>query len=537
MAALALVLTAAAPAAASAAVRYAAPNGVNSGSCDVAAKCTLERAIEHAANNDEVVVTGGTYNVTTQIGFAFDPPTLNVHGDGMGAAAPKLVFSGSGSLSVVGSAQSVLSDIRAEGGGLTTIGTLQRVNVQTGGGGTACAALNVLDSVCYSPSGRGVTVNLGNGLVRNVTAFGGQYGFVSETSSPGPANVEIVNTIARGGTADLFVHGTSGGFEADVAVRYSNFRPAEVDESGTGSTITFGVGNQSSDPALVNPGLGDFHQTPPSPTRDAGEGAIGLDFEGQPRQLGRATDIGADEMTAAPDAATLAASEITGSAATLHGVIGPGGEPTLYRFEYGVSPILNRSTPDGTTGATPTGEAVSARVEGLEADTTYSFRATGANTIGSASGATLTFTTSNDDREPPLLGSVRLTRRSFAVGRRFTPLTAAKRGTTLSFRASERGTAVIAVQRPRPGRRRAGRCVAPGRARPGARRCTRWTSSFSLDRAVSTGTTRVPFTGRVGSRRLSRVLRPGRYRFRITARDRAGNRSDPEVIAFRVVRG
>jgi hypothetical protein len=57
-----------------------------------------------------------------------------------------------------------------------------------------------------------------------------------------------------------------------------------------------------------------------------------------------------------------------------------------------------------------------------------------------------------------------------------------------------------------------------------------------LTRTVGVGTTRVPFSGRIGTRRLSRTLSPGRYRFRMTVKDKADNRSEPAVISFRVVR-
>ena len=82
------------------------------------------------------------------------------------------------------------------------------------------------------------------------------------------------------------------------------------------------------------PETGDFHQSLISPTRDMGESTPpGLDFEGEPRPVGASTDIGADESTAAPEAATLAATDITGTAATLHGTVDTGGATTEYRFE------------------------------------------------------------------------------------------------------------------------------------------------------------------------------------------------------------
>jgi hypothetical protein len=46
----------------------------------------------------------------------------------------------------------------------------------------------------------------------------------------------------------------------------------------------------------------------------------------------------------------------------------------------------------------------------------------------------------------------------------------------------------------------------------------------------------VPFSGRIGTRALSKRLTVGRYRFRVVAADAAGNPSEPVTIAFRIVR-
>jgi hypothetical protein len=143
------------------------------------------------------------------------------------------------------------------------------------------------------------------------------------------------------------------------------------------------------------------------------------------------------------------------------------------------------------------------------------------------------------DTEPPVLGSLAVSAKRFRVGPGITAVAAAAavRGTTLSFRVSEAATARIAVQRGLPGRRKAGRCVAPSKARRSARRCTRWTTRATLTRAVAAaGKVSVPFSGRIGSASLSKKLAPGRYRFRVVAADAAGNASDPATIRFRIVR-
>ena len=125
----------------------------------------------------------------------------------------------------------------------------------------------------------------------------------------------------------------------------------------------------------------------------------------------------------------------------------------------------------------------------------------------------------------------------FAVGRAPTPVAARakrhKRGTTFVFRSSEAGTATLKMSRAHPGRRRGKRCVKPTRKNRRAKRCTRYIAvKPSLKRAVATGATAVPFSGRIGRR----ALKPGKYRVTVVVADAAGNRSKPRSIGFRVVR-
>jgi hypothetical protein len=50
------------------------------------------------------------------------------------------------------------------------------------------------------------------------------------------------------------------------------------------------------------------------------------------------------------------------------------------------------------------------------------------------------------------------------------------------------------------------------------------------------GRNSVPFSGRVGASGITRRLGPGKHRFRVVARDAAGNRSNPATRRFRIVR-
>jgi hypothetical protein len=62
-------------------------------------------------------------------------------------------------------------------------------------------------------------------------------------------------------------------------------------------------------------------------------------------------------------------------------------------------------------------------------------------------------------------------------------------------------------------------------------RCVMWTKAGALTRNSPAGKSSVAFSGRLGKR----ALKPGRYRFSITARDTAGNTARARRIAFRIV--
>jgi hypothetical protein len=82
--------------------------------------------------------------------------------------------------------------------------------------------------------------------------------------------------------------------------RRANFNPGAVRQSGPAGAmaVTLGAGNQDrrTQPPMLTDAL---HQAASSPTRDHGApyGKIGpTDIDGDPRTLGAATDIGADEF-------------------------------------------------------------------------------------------------------------------------------------------------------------------------------------------------------------------------------------------------
>jgi hypothetical protein len=118
---------------------------------------------------------------------------------------------------------------------------------------------------------------------------------------------------------------------------------------------------------------------------------------------------------------------------------------------------------------------------------------------------------SGADRTPPVLGRVTLTPARFAVARRATGVTAARRGTRVRYSLSEPAAVTLRVQR-----------LAGRRAR----------TVGTLRRSGLAGANRVRFSGRIGRRRLA----PGRYRLTVRATDAAGNRSAARSRTFRIVR-
>ena len=118
-------------------------------------------------------------------------------------------------------------------------------------------------------------------------------------------------------------------------------------------------------------------------------------------------------------------------------------------------------------------------------------------------------------RTPPRVLSFGMSHRIFAVGRKATPLSGARRrvpvGTTFRFRLSEAAAARIAIQR---------------------RRGRKWKTVGTLKRRATARPKRVPFSGRLRRRALAR----GRYRAVLVATDRAKSKSKPRRLAFRVVR-
>ena len=136
------------------------------------------------------------------------------------------------------------------------------------------------------------------------------------------------------------------------------------------------------------------------------------------------------------------------------------------------------------------------------------------------------------DTTRPLLSGLSFSRtgfRAYASG----PSISTARGTRVAYTLSEPALVSFRVERALSGRRVGGRCVRPSRTNRSARRCTRYpTMRGSFSDRGERGSNRFTFRGRLAGH----ALRPGRYRLRAVATDRAGNRSLLKRTGFRIVR-
>ena len=98
-------------------------------------------------------------------------------------------------------------------------------------------------------------------------------------------------------------------------------------------------------------------------------------------------------VATAPVVVTLPATGVTAQAASLNGTIQPGGVPTDYFFEYGVSTNYGDTTAMVSLAPGTNVVAVSLGISGLLPGTLYHVRLVATNNVGAASGVDLTFTT------------------------------------------------------------------------------------------------------------------------------------------------
>lgn len=99
----------------------------------------------------------------------------------------------------------------------------------------------------------------------------------------------------------------------------------------------------------------------------------------------------ASSTSAVPTVTTLAATNITSSAATLNGSVNPNGSSTNYYFQWGTTTSYGNTTSTASAGSGLSVINVNANIAGLVSGTTYHFRLVAQNSAGTTYGNDMTF--------------------------------------------------------------------------------------------------------------------------------------------------
>jgi hypothetical protein len=102
---------------------------------------------------------------------------------------------------------------------------------------------------------------------------------------------------------------------------------------------------------------------------------------------------GAASSLARPSINSISSANIAETTATLDATVTPNGAPTTVSFEYGTTESLGLTTAGTSIGSGSSPVAVSANLTGLQANTTYYYRAVATNSQGTTTGTTLSFIT------------------------------------------------------------------------------------------------------------------------------------------------
>ena len=110
--------------------------------------------------------------------------------------------------------------------------------------------------------------------------------------------------------------------------------------------------------------------------------------------------------------------------------------------------------------------------------------------------------------------------------------TAPKKGTTFSFKLSEPGRVVFAIDKAGSGRKVGKKCVKQTRKNKKKKACKLYKRFGAFAVTAKAGANSHKFSGRIGKKKLG----VGTYRVTVTATDAAGNKSKPKTLTIKVVR-
>src|SRR5215210_1975086 len=104
---------------------------------------------------------------------------------------------------------------------------------------------------------------------------------------------------------------------------------------------------------------------------------------------------------ASPSVTTGGASSVTRSSAALNATINPGGQRTVYNFQYGVTTAYGATTVTKSAGSGTARVAVKTGIANLTSGTVYHYRVVATNPQGQAIGKDRQFKTAGQPPAPP----------------------------------------------------------------------------------------------------------------------------------------
>ncbi len=146
---------------------------------------------------------------------------------------------------------------------------------------------------------------------------------------------------------------------------------------------------------LQSSGTMDNGTATTTPNTDIGDGTSG-------DTSGDTTGGDSTPSEAAPRIQTDAGAAVSNSTAVITGHVTPNGAPTTYWYEYGLTTALGSRTAAQSIGSGWTAIASPGYITGLKANTTYYFRLSAQNRLGTVSGTMGSFSTNNN---PPSQGN------------------------------------------------------------------------------------------------------------------------------------
>src|SRR6186997_1794642 len=368
--------------AANAAIRYAAPGGSGKDPCrNPANPCSVHLAADaHARGTtieagDVVELAPGTYVAESEGEFGFIPSVVlpggvSVRGE-LGKRRPRIVVRDNESYGAfyvpegAEVADVVIRDVSGQGPGIAVSGgTLDRVVVRTTSVEPACNYTEgtIRSSACINTAG-GIAIG-----VNNVATKGSLKGVIRDSTfvatGPGSVGMNLVysafkrgltvridaaGVLIEGEEADVVLKGwplnKGRGAEAELTLRNSSYKTVETEAKAGGRAFVTrpGTNGNITESPLLAPDY--LHQVPGSPTIDRGvadSDSGALDIDDEPRTIGAAVDIGADEFSfLAPHANAAPVTELVQAPFT-------GGHRNLItperkaEFEFGSSDIDSR---------------------------------------------------------------------------------------------------------------------------------------------------------------------------------------------------